>query len=364
MRSAASFPCVAACHLIGVYLCCDMAITILNVMEILPAAVFSDVVNHDGRLYSQWQEYEPCPEEVLFEELPDCHDYMPYAPSLKCELRKGHQNGTITSARYAFLLMDIFFPMQQNQTGMMVHTPDCANPAKVFPVDWELKQHNASLVGVSWDALYPLRDTMRRTVQAGLIHGGSIYEHPGYWPFELDGSRPSTTYTPDAPVIQSATASYKSFITHMQLSKICMFDSTIIRKSIAKFYEAFLAGCVVAADLPDEMQELFEGAIIVLDQQASQDEVASTVNAALEDEAELQRKATYAYDLALEHFTCHRKAERILDYVADFRKGFRGYVFPYGFKSRCKNYHFANDQRGLMLQPWCAGVRPVHGMSV
>ena len=35
-----------------------------------------------------------------------------------------------------------------------------------------------------------------------------------------------------------------------------MFDSTIIRKSIAKFYEPFLTGCVVASDIPVEMEEL------------------------------------------------------------------------------------------------------------
>lgn len=309
-------------------------------------------------------DYEPCPEEVLFEELPDCHDYIPYAPALKCEARRGHKEGTIVSARYAFLLMDLFYPMQHGEARMMVHTPDCANPAKVFPVEWEQKEFNASLVGGSWQLLYPLRNTIKEAIKAALIHGGSVYEHPGYWPFEGDaGSRPSSTYIPDAPVIQAATDSYKSFITRMQHSKICMFDSTIIRKSIAKFYEAFLAGCVVASDLPDEMQELFKDAIIVLDPRATQLEIAKAINAALEDEPELKRKATHAHNIGMEHFTCHRKAERILDYVAEFRTGYRGYVFPYGFKSSCKNYHF-NEQRDLLLQPWCPGQRPIRAMAL
>ena len=320
--------------------------------------MFSDDANADGRLYKQWEEYKPCPGEVLFEELPDCHDYDPYAPALKCEARRGHKEGTIVSARYAFLLLDLFYPMKHGEARMMVHTPDCANPAKVFPIDWEEKNFDASLVGFHWDLLYPLRSTMREAVLANHIHGGSVYEHPGYWPFSHNASRPSATYIPDAPMVQAASDSYRSFITRMQHSKICMFDGTIIRKSIAKFYEAFLAGCVVASDLPDEMQELLKDNMIVIDARATIEEVAEIINAALEDEPELKRKAVRAYQTGMEHFTCQHKAERILDYVSEFRAGYRGYNFPYGFKSSCKNYHFSK-QHGLNLQPWCSGQRPL-----
>ena len=60
-------------------------------------------------------------------------------------------------------------------------------------------------------------------------------------------------------------------------------------------------------------------AIIVLPQDGSEQQVAHLVNAALADEAGLQRKAAHAMRLGLQHFTCHRKAERVLDYVSDFR---------------------------------------------
>ena len=60
-------------------------------------------------------------------------------------------------------------------------------------------------------------------------------------------------------------------------------------------------------------------AIIVLPQDASEQEVAQILNGALADEAGLQRKAAHAMRLGLQHFTCHRKAERVLDYVAAFR---------------------------------------------
>ena len=167
-----------------------------------------------------------------------------------------------------------------------------------------------------------------------------------------------SSYVPDAPIVQRATDTYKTFITRLQHTKVCMFDSTIIRKSIAKFYESFLAGCVVASDLPFEMEDLYKDAIIVLPQNATQDQVAAVMNAALADEAELQRKAALGLHLGLEHFTCHRKAERVLDAVQRFRAGFRGFHFPYGFSSGCQTYHF-NKQPGKASNAWCPGSRPI-----
>ena len=59
-----------------------------------------------------------CLPQVLFEELPDCHDYDPYAPQLKCEVLRGHKNGSIISARYAFLLQDLFYPQVRSNVGL------------------------------------------------------------------------------------------------------------------------------------------------------------------------------------------------------------------------------------------------------
>ena len=166
-----------------------------------------------------------------------------------------------------------------------------------------------------------------------------------------------SSYVPDSPDVHEASATYKAFVSRLQQTKVCMFDSSIIRKSIAKFYESFLAGCVVASDLPFEMEELYKQAIIVLPPDASRERVAAIMNAALTDEAELQRKAARALRIGLEHFTCHRKADRVLDAVQQFRDGFRGYLFPYGFRSGCQNYHF-DHQHGRASNPWCPGLRP------
>ena len=41
-------------------------------------------------------------------------------------------------------------------------------------------------------------------------------------------------YDPMSPLVSSQRAIYSSFITRLQQSRVCMFDSSIIRKSIAK----------------------------------------------------------------------------------------------------------------------------------
>ena len=82
--------------------------------------------------------------------------------------------------------------------GMWVHTPDCANEAKVTPVDWRAKAYNATLVGSTWDQLYPLRSTIENALKADLIPGGRVQPHPGGCPCRqgsqgVGASRPAET---------------------------------------------------------------------------------------------------------------------------------------------------------------------------
>ena len=65
------------------------------------------------------------------------------------------------------------------EVKLMVHTPDCASLHKVKPIPWTDKQFNATLIGNSWQQLYPLRHTMDDAIRSGLIHGGELLPHPG-----------------------------------------------------------------------------------------------------------------------------------------------------------------------------------------
>ena len=56
--------------------------------------------------------------------------------------------------------------------------------------------------------------------------------------------------------------------------QVCMFDSSIVRKGLAKYFEAMMGGCVVAADVPLEMEAVVRPAMIVLEQK---DDMATIV---------------------------------------------------------------------------------------
>ena len=218
---------------------------------------------------------------------------------------------------------------------MMVHTPDCASLFKVRPLPWQDKIYNATLVGNTWEQLYPLRATMAAAIEAGRIPGAELMPHPGcassqglhhtettaachmdlhcccqtvkvssagpasatgldtgpdelleaegpkvdllvasclrrpaagtrrrascahshehscsqllagclaspcclrrYWQ-ELPNmtSIPVAGYEVDSPLTSSRRDIYSAFVTRLQQSRICMFDSSVLRKSIAK----------------------------------------------------------------------------------------------------------------------------------
>lgn len=60
-------------------------------------------------------------------------------------------------------------------------------------------------------------------------------------------------FNPDDPDTAEARRVAKEWSQGMRETKICVFDSSIERKTIRKFNEAFLSGCVVASDIPSEM---------------------------------------------------------------------------------------------------------------
>ena len=289
----------------------------------------------------EWAAYQPCGNETVVEELADCHE-------LACKEHKSFDNAHVVSSRFAFIPIELFYPML-GQPKMFTHIPDCAEPSMAFPIPWDEKTTNATLIGHTWWRLYPLRPKIQAAVSGSLIAGGVQHQHPGYSLSQASGEMP-TEYLAHAPRIQPIEKQFETYFAALQQSKICMFDSSIIRKGIAKYFEALMSGCVVAADLPYEMEDILSEAMIVLQPDDTAQDIADKVNAALEDPAELQRKAARGIELARQHFTCEHKLERIINAAYEHKTGFRGFHFPFGFRIGCHSY-FTSDQRPA--HPWC-----------
>lgn len=290
----------------------------------------------------EWEAYEPCEQEVIVEELADCHN-------LACTQHKSFDSAHVISSRFAFVPIELFYPMP-GLPKLFVHIPDCANPAMAMPLPWSERATNATLVGHTWEKLYPLRPKIQAAVSQGLIHGGIEHEHPGYSVVQAPVD-PPLDYEVQAASVQPMQKQFEAYFRSLQTSKICMFDSSIVRKGIAKYFEALMAGCVVAADLPLELEEVLSEAMILLQASDSPQTIADKVNAALADPAGLQRKAARGAQIARQHFTCEHKLERILDAAEEYRAGVRGYHFPFGFRIGCHSY-FPSDNRPA--HPWCS----------
>lgn len=110
-----------------------------------------------------------------------------------------------------------------------------------------------------------------------------------------------------------------------------------------------MAGCVIASDLPFEMEEIFSDIIIVLDSTQPAYDLNKTIRAALDDEKELRRKAAKGMVLARKHFTCEHKTERALFLLNEHNAAFRGYYLPFGVRLGCHSYLPPYDN----VNPWC-----------
>ena len=104
--------------------------------------------------------------------------------------------------------------------------------------------------------------------------------------------------------------------------------------------ESFMAGCVVAADLPFEMEEMFRDVVIVLDKTLSNHQINRILQQNLRDNAELKRKAAKALVLARKYFSCEQKVERMLDTFDEYQRGVRGYNLPFGIRLGCHSYTY------------------------
>ena len=294
------------------------------------------------------------PNIITIHELGDCHNQA-------C-VKDVNPLSNITSVRYAHILPDIFMFNKEYQPSphqLYVHNSDCANE-QLFSddIDFSSKTNDIFLYGAVHYILYPLRLKIHQGISNGLIYG-KIYHHPGYCLNSLNDEE--ILSIKQYPIMFNSSANIKlnqenvDFSKHMMSTWICVFDSSIVRKTIRKFFQAMLAGCAIASDIPFDFPIKAHKFIIQIDFSWSYEKLNETLVNALIDKIALKERILGAKKFAQEYFTCQAKMNRILDSVAGYRAGWRGYSFPEGFRIDCNRYYSWETVNPVDIErhPWC-----------
>jgi hypothetical protein len=154
--------------------------------------------------------------------------------------------------------------------------------------------------------VYPLRTTISNAIdetpEKTIVRR---FTHPGYtiWEDPRAYSDPLETYTPGHPYYQKHLTMRRAFATGLRSAKICVFDSSLERKMIRKYSQAFLSGCVVAGDIPTEQEDQLGEFMIQLHPDWGIEKIDEVLREALQDEDELKRKAFLGFAYARRYLT-------------------------------------------------------------
>jgi hypothetical protein len=175
------------------------------------------------------------------------------------------------------------------------------------------------------------------------------FSHPGFELTVHTPKRPLRTYRPGHPSYRRHVQKRQEFAEGMRNAQICVFDASMEKKAIRKYAQAFLSGCVVAADcelkqycsrlvldtdfvctgaVPTEHEAAFRDFMIVLRPKAHIEEINTIIYEALQDPLELQRKALAAFLYAREFLTNTRKVDRMIDDAEAYKQVSPYHIFP------------------------------------
>lgn len=280
------------------------------------------------------------PRTLFIFEIGDCF----FNPNYRCNDVPAAAN--VVSVRYGHTLLTQFQPLPPAldllPPKLYVHNPDCANADTFRPTqEYTQRPGGVLLVGAVSEGHYPLRHSARLAHSQSLLHNTSIFQHPGYsYTAKANDSTPlgDRHYVLNGPITAPHRAQQLYYASALSNASICLFDSSVVRKAIRKFYEAALSGCVIAADIPLDTWSEFEAVIIPIPLEAKPREVADIINAALDDPARLQRLSDGALALARSKFTCDHKVERIVHAGELYHDGRRGFYWPFSVALDCHYY--------------------------
>lgn len=174
--------------------------------------------------------------------------------------------------------------------------------------------------------VYPIRTTITDHInrlaeesESGVWNTSLIgrHEHPGYVVSSEDDPaaeearrNPLETYQPGNPSYARHIFLREDFARAMRETRICVFDSSLERKTIRKvsqkafasaskswsrlryqYAQALLSGCVIAADLPTEHTPSLRKFIIPLQPDWPIEQIEATIRGYLSDSARLEQMA-------------------------------------------------------------------------
>ncbi|ADV22474.1 Hypothetical Protein CGB_E3050W [Cryptococcus gattii WM276] len=301
---------------------------------------------------------------LMIQQLGDCH-------SLRCSYEWYPQSNNITLSKYAFELLELFDYNKVKakypdwEMGMFGHSPDTGNEWDFWPVTWSKKTSEARIFGFD-GSFYPIRTTVTNHLRdAGKQEKETLisrHPHPGYTVSVPQEARdhPLETYERNHKYYATHLKLREDFAKGMRESKICVFDASLERKMIRKYAQAFLSGCVVAADIPTEHESALSKFVIPLKATWSIEQINTAIQYYLDRPEVLQQMAVDGFVYARQHLTTTNKISHILEMADHYREGSRGYEFPYGFSLKCRAYW--SDQNGYR-PPWCRNTQGYRGLE-
>ncbi|KAI8607711.1 hypothetical protein BC830DRAFT_89419 [Chytriomyces sp. MP71] len=270
-------------------------------------------------------------------------------------------------------------PFTPQPLPFFFHSPDCADEAIMHPVHNAFSRHRAArmtqgerwahtrrrtitMIGSAKTWLYPLRAKVQGAIRAGKIANASVYKHVGYVLEPREGvvtvgggmgkGGLLGVYDAEDPDVAHHTVNQHAWAHALATTQICVFDSSVVRKAIRKYQESFMSGCVVAADIPLEMEDMFKGVVIPLSAAMSVEEINARLQEYLADKERLAWMAMEAFRRARTHWTCRNKVDRLIEAAERVVEGERGYWFPFGFSATCRK--FGKDD--TWITDWCKAV--------
>ncbi len=188
-------------------------------------------------------------------------------------------------------------PQFAEHAGEVVHVPHGAE-AEIFYVPADVIRPVDCLVsGVISDEIYPVRGRLKKLVETGKL-SGQIRKHPGY---RLQGE-------------DKCEHQCREYALALGTAKIALCCTSRYKYALAKLFEAALAGCAVATDMPDDsvFVESLGRHVIEIDERWTDSQIVGCLQSHLADPDALRDQAAAGQAVALEHFTMDRYAEKLL----------------------------------------------------